>query len=124
MGVCFTTVPPVAVVPFIQQHGVMSSLEDLIVDPAANPSLAVAMNGFGEVVLSGSYDGETAALLLTPANQPLGDIDHDCSVGITDFLMLLAVWGPCLPGSCAADIDRDGVVGILDFLTLRANWSF
>ena len=63
-------------------------------------------------------------LLLTPANQPLGDVDYDCTVGIGDFLSLLAVWGPCPPtGPCPADFDGDGVVGIVDFLTLLANWS-
>ena len=116
--------PPVGFVPFIWQNGVMSSLEDLIVDPLANPSLTLAMNEFGQVVLSGSYGGEQAALLLTPANQPLGDIDHDCTVGINDFLALLAAWGPCPPtGSCPADLDRDGIVGIVDFLLLLANWT-
>ena len=47
-------------------------------------------------------------------------------VGITDFLMLLAVWGPCpdpCPPSCAADLDGDCTVGITDFLMLLANWG-
>ncbi len=102
----------------------MSSLEDLIVDPAAHLSLAIAINEIGQVVIEGAYDGEQAVLLLAPANQPLGDIDLDCTVGINDFLLLLGVWGPCSPGPCPADFDRDGVVGINDFLTLLANWSF
>ncbi len=42
----------------------------------------------------------------------------DGTVGISDFLLLLAQWGG--PGSC--DIDGGGV-GITDFLGLLANWG-
>ncbi len=54
-----------------------------------------------------------------------GDIDHDCQVGIIDFLALLQAWGPCpsCPPSCAADLDGDCTVGITDFLTLLGNWG-
>jgi DNA-binding beta-propeller fold protein YncE len=57
-----------------------------------------------------------------------GDLDGDGAVGITDFLALLASWGPCPqpcppPGACAADLDGDCQVGIVDFLMLLQNWS-
>ncbi len=54
-----------------------------------------------------------------------GDLDGDGTVGITDFLTLLAAWGPCpdSPAACPADLDGDGVVGITDFLILLANWG-
>ena len=55
-----------------------------------------------------------------------GDLDGDGIVGIIDFLMLLAEWGPCpdpCPPSCAADLDGDCSVGITDFLLLLANWT-
>ncbi len=53
-----------------------------------------------------------------------GDLDGDGRVGITDFLTLLATWGPCPnPGACPADLDDDGIVGITDFLLLLGNWS-
>jgi hypothetical protein len=42
-------------------------------------------------------------------------------IGITDFLALLAAWGPC-PG-CAEDIDGDGEVGVTDFLLLLGAWG-
>ena len=57
---------------------------------------------------------------------PLGDLDGDCAVGINDFLILLAKWGPCpdpCPPSCAADFDGNCAVGITDFLILLANWG-
>lgn len=49
------------------------------------------------------------------------DIDSDGSVGITDFLELLAQWGT-VPGG-PPDFDGDGTVGITDFLELLAHWG-
>jgi bacillopeptidase F len=49
------------------------------------------------------------------------DIDGDGAVGVTDFLALLAAWGPN-PGH-PADIDGDGEVGINDFLELLSGWG-
>ncbi len=49
------------------------------------------------------------------------DFDGDLIVGITDFLQLLAAWGPC-PG-CPEDLDGDDVVGIIDFVDLLASWG-
>ncbi len=51
----------------------------------------------------------------------VGPMGGDGIVGITDFLVLLAAWGPN-PGH-PADFDGDGVVGIVDFLELLANWG-
>ena len=50
-----------------------------------------------------------------------GDVDGDGTVGINDFLDLLAAWGPN-PGH-PADLDDDGFVGINDFLALLAAWG-
>jgi hypothetical protein len=47
-------------------------------------------------------------------------------VGIADFLMLLALWGPCdepCPPSCPGDFDDDCEVGVTDFLIMLANWG-
>jgi hypothetical protein len=49
------------------------------------------------------------------------DLDGDGTVGITDFLDLLAAWGPN-PGH-PADLDADGFVGITDFLVLLGHWG-
>ncbi|MHC4766420.1 MAG: hypothetical protein ACYTF2_15095, partial [Planctomycetota bacterium] len=49
------------------------------------------------------------------------DVDGDGAVGVTDFLQLLAAWGPC--PECPEDIDGDGTVGVLDFLELLAAWG-
>jgi hypothetical protein len=56
----------------------------------------------------------------------LGDIDGDGTVGIGDFLIMMAVWGPCpdpCPPACPADLDGNCDVGIADFLVLLGNWS-
>jgi len=49
------------------------------------------------------------------------DLDGSGSVGINDFLALLAQWGTNPDGP--PDFDGDGIVGILDFLELLANWG-
>ena len=49
------------------------------------------------------------------------DFDGDRTVGILDFLSLLAAWGPN-PGH-PADLDSDGTVGINDFLSLLEQWG-
>ena len=53
------------------------------------------------------------------------DLDGDGHVGINDFLLLLAAWGPCPgpPDPCLADIDGDGMVGVADFLLLLGVWG-
>ncbi len=54
----------------------------------------------------------------------IGDLDGDGTVGIVDFLMLLAHWGPCTEcATCTADLDCDCDVGITDFLILLMNWT-
>ena len=53
-----------------------------------------------------------------------GDIDGDGIVGINDFLLLLAAWGPCGDcNGCPADLNGDCEVGIDDFLMLLAGWT-
>jgi hypothetical protein len=52
------------------------------------------------------------------------DLDDDCAVGVTDFLALLAVWGPCADcDNCPADFDGNCEVGVTDFLILLGNWG-
>ena len=52
------------------------------------------------------------------------DLDGSGDVGVSDFLELLGVWGPCPPkGDCPADFDGDGDVGVSDFLELLGAWG-
>ncbi len=85
-----------------------------------------AGTGPGVDLLFVTVDDGTRTIVLAPEPRfeyfQLGDLDGDGTVGITDFLALLASWGPC-PAQCAADLDGDGIVGIQDFLTLLSSWS-
>ncbi len=87
---------------------------------------AVAINDAGEILVNGRVDGEYRSLLLQPITEPTiicpWDLDADGDVGITDFLTLLAAWGP-VPTPDPPDFDGDGIVGILDFLQLLAHWG-
>jgi hypothetical protein len=74
--------------------------------------------GIPVVVDMGAYEYQGDAFPVK-----LGDIDGDGAVGILDFLVMLAEWGPCDPGCCLADLDLDGAVGITDFLVLIGNWG-
>ncbi len=50
-----------------------------------------------------------------------GDVDGDGIVGLTDLILVLSVWGPCV--DCPADLTGDGVVDFADLLEVLANWS-
>ena len=57
-----------------------------------------------------------------PVSAPCpADLDGDGAVGVTDFLALLAAWGPN-PGH-PADLDGDRQVGVTDFLMLLSLWG-
>ncbi|MHC4127394.1 MAG: trypsin-like serine peptidase [Planctomycetota bacterium] len=78
----------------------------------------------GESVVEAGVDG--VRLYWLDCGAVPGDLDGDGLVGVTDFLILLAEWGPCddpCPPYCLGDIDEDCTVGVTDFLALLANWS-
>jgi hypothetical protein len=64
---------------------------------------------------------ELSAVTVGPSLQCLGDINDDGTVGVNDFLEMLAAWG-FNPGH-PADLDGDNWVGITDFLLLLAYWG-
>ena len=111
---------------YVWQNGVMSNLNELIqLDAGITIRVASAINNAGQITgWATASAGTVVAVLLTPINQPQGDLDHDCTVGRSDFDMLLAAWGACpSDGGCPGDLDGDGLVGIVDFLMLLANWG-
>ena len=112
----------------IRKNGIMTDLNDLIAPGAGlTMKVASAINNAGQITGWASAPAASpVAVLLTPVGQPPGDLDGDCTVGISDFGMLIEAWGPCpgaCPPSCAADLDGDCDVGIVDFLALLANWG-
>jgi trimeric autotransporter adhesin len=74
-------------------------------------------------VLGQPREGVAVVTSLEPSG-PLGDLNGDGVVDVSDLLILLAAWGPCPPsGDCPADLDGDGVVGVSDLLILLENWG-
>lgn len=108
---------------FLWQNGVMTNLNELVTcDSGTSISIeaAWAINDSGQIAGYGVTSDTAAAVLLTPIDPPLGDLDLDCRVGILDFLNLLIHWGE---SSSPADLDGDGIVAIVDLLILLGNWS-
>lgn len=122
VGICSKISNPNDRAPFIWQQGIMTDLNDLVSAEDVSVTAADAINNAGQIAATGGTNFAGAALLLSPINLNCpGDLDCDGFVGITDFLGLLAVWGPN-PGH-PADLDGDGSVGIVDFLMLLGNWG-
>ena len=110
---------------FIWQDGVMTDLNELIPgDLDLHVSVANAINNAGQITGTATGPTGTAAVLLTPIEPPLGDMDRDCRVGVKDLLILLGSWGPCDNcDNCPADLNGDCVVGVVDLLILLGNWG-
>ena len=85
-----------------------TAAEDAWTGPVPNPEW-----GFGKL--------DVLAALSAVPTPCAADLDGDGTVGITDFLELLAQWGTT-PGG-PPNFDGDGTVGITDFLELLAQWG-
>ena len=111
--------------PFVYTNDHMTNLNDLLLaaDSSWRISNAEDINASG-VIVGTAYtpeDNHARAVILTPVEVPLGDLNGDFVVGITDFLQLLGAWGLC--DGCLEDLDLDDAVGITDFLILLGNWG-
>jgi hypothetical protein len=103
------------------------TISDGIVDVAAGLSLDGELSDSADPQALPSGDGLPGGdgVVRFTANL-LGDINGDGIVDITDFLLMLAAWGPCpqpCPPSCSGDLDGSCAVDVNDFLILLANWS-
>ena len=111
---------------FIWQDGSMTNLNDLI-PPEEQLQLkrALGINASGQIAVRGANaDNDVVAVLLTPVQGPLGDLDGDCQVGAGDLLLLLANWGRCNNcENCPADLDNNCAIGVSDLLILLLNWG-
>ena len=110
---------------FIWRDGIMTNLNDLV-----SPDLEIVIRSAqaivetGQILANGNAKHRPVAFLLTPRAAPLGDLNGDCQVGVTDLLMLLSNWGSCENcAACPADLDNNCVVGVSDLLTLLGNWG-
>ena len=126
VGVSWSSVDnPSATAGFIWQNGVMTNLNDLI-PPGAGVHIngASAINNAGQIAGTAGTPEATMAVLLTPVNVRVGDLDGDCRVRVPDLLTLLAAWGRCSRRSgCGGDLNNDGTVNQLDLVLLIENWG-
>ncbi len=111
---------------FIWHDGVMRDLNEFIgPELGMDIEIAYAISSDGHITGVGhDASGDVVALLLTPVEGPVGDLDNDCSVGAIDLLILLSQWGRCGDcDDCPADLNGDCVVGATDLLMLLVNWG-
>ncbi len=111
---------------FVWRDGVMWDLNDLVPEvPDLTFKEAVGANGSGQILVQGKIGTHSVAVLLTPEEALIGDLDCDGEVGIIDLLALLGQWGPCSPppDECPADLFEDGTVDVVDLLLLLADWG-
>ncbi|MHC4219888.1 MAG: agmatine deiminase family protein [Planctomycetota bacterium] len=86
-------------------------------------------HGMLTVLLYGERYGDRSFhdyVSVTVTHQNPADLDGDGIVGVNDFLLLLAAWGPCpdpCPPACLGDLDGNCVVNVNDFLLLLAAWT-
>ncbi len=107
---------------FIFQHGVMTDLNTLI-SPESGIEITAARAISSQGLIAGqghNQDGDVVALVLTPVQGPVGDLDADCQVGIIDLLILLSEWAQT---DSSGDLNHDGIVNVFDLLILLANWG-
>ena len=114
-------------VGFIWQAGVIENINNLI-DPNAGIAIdrAVSINELGQILAQANSQelNATVAVILTPVNGPLADLNGDCVVNVADLLILLTSWGLCDDCSdCPADFNGDCAVTTVDLLTLFSNWG-
>ena len=104
---------------FLWQKGEMYDINDLVIGdfPGSTMGAALCINNEGLIVASTSAG---VRVLLRPVNSAPGDIDNNCTVNVTDLLMLISEWGK--QGSLA-DVNKDGIVNVTDLLQVLADWG-
>jgi len=103
-------------------------------DPCSGPPACLTLSNLpaGEYLIRlsqipSSELGVTSAYVLNITafvSGPLGDLNGDGVVNVSDLLILLGQWGTCVdPNDCPADLNNDGVVNVSDLLILLSNWG-
>jgi hypothetical protein len=79
---------------------------------------------FDEVIIAADHGATLDDLHF--GGLPVGDLNGDDSVDVSDLLALLTAWGTCpvpCPAECVSDLDGNDVVGVPDMLALLAAWG-
>ncbi|MCH9023015.1 MAG: hypothetical protein IID32_09660 [Planctomycetes bacterium] len=102
---------------FLWRDGVMIDLHDFLPPMFDGVGMtAKAINRHGDILLAGGNVG----IILSPIGSGPGDIDNNCSVDVSDLLLLISEWGESIS---VADINLDGMVNVTDLLALLADWG-
>ena len=102
---------------FLWRDGVMIDLNDFLPPAFDGVSMtAKSINRNGEILLAGGNVG----VILSPIGSGPGDIDNNCSVDVSDLLLLISEWGESIS---VADINLDGTVNVTDLLMLLGDWG-
>ena len=102
---------------FLWRDGVMIDLNNFLPPAFDGASMtAKAINRNGEILLAGANVG----VILSPIGSGPGDLDNNCSVNVSDLLLLISEWGESIS---VADINLDGTVNVTDLLLLLGSWG-
>ena len=111
--------------PFLAQHGKYYNMRELVVNVPDGIviDLTHLISPTGTILARSG----TRAVLLSPVDLPVADLNHDCRVDVRDLQMLLDAWSSDVRtrggNSSPADLTGDGVVDVSDLLILLASWS-
>lgn len=117
------------IVPALWQNGNGRLVSELVLDLSdITLQQPRGINDAGQILTRGLNQGHNVAVLLSPVNQPTGDLNIDCRVDVHDLLILLDAWGPVprakRQAGSPADLNGDGVVDVSDLLILLHHWTF
>ncbi|MCH7546558.1 MAG: hypothetical protein IID30_09190 [Planctomycetes bacterium] len=102
---------------FLWRDGVMIDLHSFLPSQFDGTGMtAKSINRGGDILLAGGNVG----VILSPISSGPGDIDNNCSVNVSDLLLLISEWGESIS---VADINLDGSVNVTDLLLLLGSWG-
>ena len=111
---------------FVFANGAMYRLEELQPSPDLIIYTAHAIGDNGSIAAHAQVQigGPHQGIILRPVWSPVGDINADCKVSVSDLLGVINSWGACGNNPfCSADLNHDGVVNHLDLLIVIQHWG-
>ena len=107
---------------FLWQNGVAYDLNTLAIDlgPENHIRSGTDINNHGVILADAESSHAGIAIVLTPIDRPLTDLDYDCRTDMHDLLILLDEWGET---DSDADFNGDGLVGPGDLAILLGTWG-
>jgi hypothetical protein len=98
--------------------------------PAGTWAAVEPRNGYFRIIDPTVIPIRNTGTILVPVSDLMtfdwfGDFNEDGSVGVSDLLSMIELWGNCpsLPETCHEDLNGDGIVNVSDILDLISNWG-